>query len=64
MRDWIRRAKEDEKFNELIFGDDEDIFGEQKYVPEFMKDQQLLPQNTQATNNQIQSTNKKEDLQA
>mmetsp|Transcript_27512 Transcript_27512/g.19892 ORF Transcript_27512/g.19892 Transcript_27512/m.19892 type:complete len:106 (+) Transcript_27512:588-905(+) len=27
-RDWILRAKEDERFNELIFGDDEDIFGE------------------------------------
>lgn len=27
-RDWIRRAKENEEYNELIFGDDEDIFGE------------------------------------
>ena len=45
--EWIEMAKRYERFNELIFGDDEEIFGEQKYVPECMRDQ------VQAANNAI-----------
>ena len=39
-QEWIRRAKVDDRFNDLIFGDDEEIFGDQKYVPEFMRELQ------------------------
>lgn len=36
-KEWISRAKKDESYNELIFGEDEDIF-EKKFVPDCMKE--------------------------